>query len=246
MTAEIRLSRAETLDLFAKMKNGDKSARHQIITSFLWIAEKAPHRLLVIRGGKAFTVRRYVPPSVPFDDLHQAAAIGLIKAVDRYDVESGKNFVSYAWIGADRACRDFIERWMSNRKKEEGVASGLEIFQDDDEGIDWSMEECRNALQAVLSDIPDCFRQRVVSLSMGDSLCPTLKANLFHYLRQKLGIKISSKCQWCKKPLPNARARSCGRGTDCYRRERRLKRLVSKRIRPVAFLFKSEQDGRGE
>jgi RNA polymerase sigma-B factor len=40
--------------------------------------------------------RRYQSPRVPTEDLVQIAAIGLMKAIDRYDVERGVAFSSYA------------------------------------------------------------------------------------------------------------------------------------------------------
>ena len=39
---------------------------------------------------------RYQRPDEPFDDVYQVACFGLIKAVDRYDVERGVAFSSYA------------------------------------------------------------------------------------------------------------------------------------------------------
>ncbi len=39
---------------------------------------------------------RYAPTSEPMEDLVQVAALGLVKAVDRYDVERGVAFTSYA------------------------------------------------------------------------------------------------------------------------------------------------------
>ncbi|MEU7908846.1 SigB/SigF/SigG family RNA polymerase sigma factor [Actinoplanes sp. NPDC049118] len=40
--------------------------------------------------------RRYAGRGEPFEDLRQTAAVGLIKAVDRFDPRSGNDFVAYA------------------------------------------------------------------------------------------------------------------------------------------------------
>src|SRR6202167_6487982 len=40
--------------------------------------------------------RRYGRSSEPFEDLLQVAALGLLKALDRYDVERGHSFASFA------------------------------------------------------------------------------------------------------------------------------------------------------
>src|SRR5204862_8196562 len=39
---------------------------------------------------------RYQRPEEPFDDVYQVACFGLVKAVDRFDVERGVAFSSYA------------------------------------------------------------------------------------------------------------------------------------------------------
>src|SRR3954465_6086776 len=39
---------------------------------------------------------RYQPPEEPFDDVYQVACFGLVKAVDRFDVQRGVAFSSYA------------------------------------------------------------------------------------------------------------------------------------------------------
>jgi RNA polymerase sigma-B factor len=83
------MSNARTLDgeglrrLFARwQRHGDRSAREALVRRYMPLA----------RG----LARRYGTSSEPFEDLLQVASLGLLKAVDRYDVQRGFSFSSYA------------------------------------------------------------------------------------------------------------------------------------------------------
>ena len=43
-----------------------------------------------------YIARRYRGRGEPLDDLVQAACVGLVKAVDRFDLENGADFMSFA------------------------------------------------------------------------------------------------------------------------------------------------------
>jgi RNA polymerase sigma-B factor len=60
----------------------DPSLREQLVVSYLPLARTI--------------ARRYQSPRVPTEDLVQVAAIGLMKAIDRYDASLGVAFSSYA------------------------------------------------------------------------------------------------------------------------------------------------------
>lgn len=80
------LTHEETLELFKKIKAGDKKARKTIIN----------HNLrLVINIAK-----RYQNHGVEFIDLIQEGNIGLMKAVDKFEPDKGFKFSTYAtwWI----------------------------------------------------------------------------------------------------------------------------------------------------
>jgi len=79
-------------------------------------------------------VRRFVRSGVDPADLEQIAAIGLIKAVDRYDRAAGAPFEGYAWVlivgelmhyardaerlmRAPRGARDLERRWAAGEQK---------------------------------------------------------------------------------------------------------------------------------
>jgi len=62
--------------------DGDQSAREQLVEHFLPIARKL--------------ARRYQGAHEPQDDLIQVASLGLVKAIDRFDVERGLAFSTFA------------------------------------------------------------------------------------------------------------------------------------------------------
>jgi RNA polymerase sigma-B factor len=60
----------------------DPSLREELVRNYLPLARTI--------------ARRYESPRVPLEDLVQVAAIGLMKAIDRYEPERGIAFSSYA------------------------------------------------------------------------------------------------------------------------------------------------------
>ncbi len=62
--------------------DGDVAAREALVRRYMPLARSL--------------ARRYGRSSEPFEDLLQVAALGLLKALDRYDVERGHSFASFA------------------------------------------------------------------------------------------------------------------------------------------------------
>lgn len=63
-------------------KTRDKKLRDELITDHLYIAE--------------ILAKKYVNRGIEYDDLFQVASMGLIYAIDRYDVQKGFEFSSFA------------------------------------------------------------------------------------------------------------------------------------------------------
>ena len=66
----------------AYLKGGDLSARERLVTRFLPLARQL--------------ARRYGSAGEPIDDLIQVASVGLVKAIDRYELDRGTAFSSFA------------------------------------------------------------------------------------------------------------------------------------------------------
>lgn len=77
-----KLSAAEQDELMRRIKSGDASAREQFIVGNM--------RLVLS------LVRRFWAKNVNADDLFQAGCIGLIKAIDNFDMSVGVRFSTYA------------------------------------------------------------------------------------------------------------------------------------------------------
>jgi RNA polymerase sigma-B factor len=75
--------RTDNTELFVRWRrSGDQRAREELVDRFLPLARNL--------------ARRYSGAREPFDDLLQVASLGLVKAIDRFDVERGAAFSSFA------------------------------------------------------------------------------------------------------------------------------------------------------
>ncbi len=99
LTRKRLLSFEEEVALSARIKNGDTQARDQIV--------EANMRLVIN------IARSYKTCLIPFEDLIQEGAIGLMTAAERFDPSKGYRFSTYAthWI------RQSISRAIDNKSK---------------------------------------------------------------------------------------------------------------------------------
>jgi RNA polymerase sigma-B factor len=76
-------SRSDNRDLFVRwQQHADQRAREELVERFLPLARNL--------------ARRYAGAREPFDDLLQVSSLGLVKAIDRFDVDRGTAFSSFA------------------------------------------------------------------------------------------------------------------------------------------------------
>lgn len=78
----VALTNEETMDLLAKARENDREAKDQLVYGNL---------LLVLS-----VVKRFANRSDNLDDLFQVGCIGLMKAIDNFDMEHGVRFSTYA------------------------------------------------------------------------------------------------------------------------------------------------------
>jgi RNA polymerase sigma-B factor len=82
-TAHQREAGRERADFLAYAAHRDGKTRERLVRAYLPLADSIARRF--DRGGR-----------VPFDDLKQVAAVGLMKALDRYDPDHGAAFSTFA------------------------------------------------------------------------------------------------------------------------------------------------------
>ena len=93
------LTTEQEYNLWALMRQGDSSARNQLIEANLRFAVSV--------------AKRFLPSGASFEDLIQAGCEGLVRAADKFDASLGYRFISYAtWFvknEVSKAAYDYIK-----------------------------------------------------------------------------------------------------------------------------------------
>lgn len=100
-----KLSEMEEKDLFLRFNNGDNNAREKIIKHNL--------KSVIYEINKKFTYW-YEHGFIDKEELFSVGVIGLIKAVDTFDINKNYKFVSYSTICIDNEIRMFIRSMKFN------------------------------------------------------------------------------------------------------------------------------------
>jgi RNA polymerase sigma-B factor len=83
LRSSVTADRVDSNELFVRwQQHGEQRAREELVQRFLPLARKL--------------ARRYSGAHEPLDDLMQVASLGLVKAIDRFDVSRGTAFSSFA------------------------------------------------------------------------------------------------------------------------------------------------------
>ena len=132
-------------------------------------------------------------PEVPLEDLVQAGNVGLIRAIDNYDVsylESDIKFISYAWRRVEGAIKDEIEKnWrnhMLSLDDENGQA--LNIEDERDEAIVNIITKEKDRTIALAVDSLKPIEKRVLEMFYGIEDAAEVERVPIHKIAKELGM----------------------------------------------------------
>ena len=146
------LTNEEERTLLDNMRKGNKAAREKLINSNL--------RFVITKA------KEYLWSGVAFEDLFQAGTIGLMEAVDRYDVSKDVTLLSYAvyWIESEllktvkehkryscnKSLEDKLPADNDSRRLLDVMSSGRE------DGADWNIRYAL-AMKAIKAQVKQAF-----------------------------------------------------------------------------------------
>ncbi len=130
------LSRDEELEAFEGMQNGDAAAREKLIVHNL--------RLVV------YIARRFEGTGIPMDDLVSIGAMGLIKAVNSFNLEKNIKLATYA----SRCIENEILMYLRKFQNQRG-----EVSIDEPLNVDWDGNEL--LLSDILGTEPDVVNREL-------------------------------------------------------------------------------------
>ena len=93
--------------LCALAQDGDIQAKNQLIANNLPFVQQTANKLV----AEPYQQEQFASCGIATDDLVQAGAIGLWRAIDSYDPANGNKFLTYAAPAIRRAMLDLIEQY---------------------------------------------------------------------------------------------------------------------------------------
>ena len=160
------MSPYEEREALARMKEGDETARQELIERNM--------RLIV------HIARKYKVPGCTFDDLISIGAIGLIKAVRSYDPDAGTSLSTYA----ARCIENEILMSLRHSRKQQNDVSLDEPLGTDSDGNSVSFSD----LLGTPPDLVEDEVRRRVTLDMVKKALPTLRERERMVLMMRYGI----------------------------------------------------------
>ncbi|MFO7151743.1 MAG: FliA/WhiG family RNA polymerase sigma factor [Bacillota bacterium] len=95
--------------LFQYKTKGDAAIKEEVVKLYIPLVKHIAARLAI-----------NLPPSVDYDDLVSAGIIGLLQSIDRYDVEKGVKFETFAYMRIKGAMLDELRKlnWVPQKTME--------------------------------------------------------------------------------------------------------------------------------
>ncbi len=165
------LTNDETTELLKKYKDGDKSAREALISGNL--------RLVLS------VIQRFSNRGEMVDDLFQVGCVGLIKAIDNFDITLGLRLSTYAVpmvigeirrylrdnsaIRVSRSMRDIAYRALQTKEQLMNTTQREPNVEDIAKAMDMKTEDIVFALDGIMD--PVSLYDPVYSDSGGDTIC---------------------------------------------------------------------------
>ncbi len=134
------LSPKEEAEYFKKMRDGDKKAREKLIE----------HNLRLV----AHIVKKYYTANQNQDDLISIGTIGLIKAIDSFNIDNGARFATYA----GKCLQNEILMYFRSQKKTALEVSINEAIDTDKEGNPLTYSDIISVDDTIAEDIDLALR----------------------------------------------------------------------------------------
>ena len=136
------LSPSEEADCFRKMQQGDMKAREKLIE----------HNLRLV----AHIVKKYYTSNKNQDDLISVGTIGLIKAIDSFDITNGARFATYA----SKCLQNEILMYFRSQKKSACEVSINETIDTDKDGNPLTYIDIISVDDTIAEDLDLKFKSR--------------------------------------------------------------------------------------